>query len=540
MVYGSYGWCADDVVLHQEKSQETQNIIEDAKVAFQEGNENRGYLLCEEIIYNFPDSSIAAEAMLIEMAFYGAKVSLIGDLLLSYCHQIGLSVRKDKKSRGWSSKSPTIKTVKDMNTTRARAMGIFRSVVGKYRKTFSTTSLTHNNPPIFLPPPKTKIPDINGTPEIHELKTYNIPFVLFVDENGPLFNALSLEYLVAETEFKNLLVTDTKLTRSAIPSTIYDCDLHFDRLSILPVITECKRIRSLQGPEPMTAILKGFTHSRIAAIEELESQSWRSKPDWGIHREVKNSWDLFRWLVEDFGASSPELIGATSLFSLIGTEEKGPHAINEKIDDDIFFEIGHSAAQRIDSKIPTSVHSEVSRIGRRVAASSPATKKTYTFKILSLDEINAFSLPNGTIYLMQGLIDLLEDSKNFEEEIAAVIGHEIAHVVHKHPCETTISIMGPEIGMVIAGNLSTVANRKIYADLLTTYASEFTLFSFSREQELLADREGIQYVIRAGYDPDGMRFFLKKLGDLEESITLPYETRHPSIGNRLIGLLNKE
>ena len=145
----------------------------------------------------------------------------------------------------------------------------------------------------------------------------------------------------------------------------------------------------------------------------------------------------------------------------------------------------------------------INNIGNRLAANSELPDIRWTFTILDSPVVNAFALPGGYIYVTRGLISLAND----ESEIASVIGHEIAHVTARHTAErhakATISGLGLEI-------LDIVIGRPIVSNL-ANIGMQGILSSFSRSQELEADKLGIRYIKKSNYDTEGSTRFLSRL-----------------------------
>ncbi|RYE85919.1 MAG: metalloprotease, partial [Hyphomicrobiales bacterium] len=133
-----------------------------------------------------------------------------------------------------------------------------------------------------------------------------------------------------------------------------------------------------------------------------------------------------------------------------------------------------------------------------VAADQPSTKFTVT--ILDTSEVNAFALPGGYIYVTRGILALASDTS----ELAAVLAHEIAHVVLKHARARTNRVRTNEIvDKVVTG----VFGGDVETDQSSNKA-KLQLAAFSQQQELAADKEGIQISGKAGYDPHAAARFL--------------------------------
>ena len=126
-------------------------------------------------------------------------------------------------------------------------------------------------------------------------------------------------------------------------------------------------------------------------------------------------------------------------------------------------------------------------------------------KILRDDEINAFALPGGYLYVNSGLI-LAADN---EAELAGVIGHEIAHVAARH---ATRNISRAQIWKIASLPLMYVGGVPGFlVQEATSIAVPLTFLKFSRDAEREADMLGVQYLYAAGYDPNAFITFFEKL-----------------------------
>jgi predicted Zn-dependent protease len=153
----------------------------------------------------------------------------------------------------------------------------------------------------------------------------------------------------------------------------------------------------------------------------------------------------------------------------------------------------------------------VNRIGQNLVRNSDA-KIPFTIKVLDTDEINAMALPGGYFYVDSGLI-LACDS---EDELAGVMAHEIAHVAAHHAARAMTKLGYMQIGsipMVMVAAGSWVGYGVYEAAQL---AMPLSFLEFSREYETEADYLGIQYMYRAGYDPQGMVTIFEKLSAMEK------------------------
>ncbi|MCB2056031.1 MAG: M48 family metalloprotease [Geminicoccaceae bacterium] len=152
----------------------------------------------------------------------------------------------------------------------------------------------------------------------------------------------------------------------------------------------------------------------------------------------------------------------------------------------------------------------VDRIGQRLAAVSELSDIPFTFTLLDSDVVNAFALPGGYVYISRGLLALAQD----EAEVAGVIGHEIGHVTSRHgAARQTAGMIGGLLG-VLATVGGAVLGGEAGAQLggqLGNLAVAGGVGQYSQSQEFQADKLGVRYLARAGYDTEAMGDFLQAL-----------------------------
>jgi predicted Zn-dependent protease len=153
----------------------------------------------------------------------------------------------------------------------------------------------------------------------------------------------------------------------------------------------------------------------------------------------------------------------------------------------------------------------VNRIGQNLARNSDA-KVPFTFRLLQNDVPNAFALPGGYIFVHTGLIGIASE----EDEFAAALAHEIAHVAARHlTCRDTkaqIANMSTIPLSILLGGWGGFAARQA-----ASAAIPMTFLSFSRHDESEADFLGVQYMWAAGYDPAGAISIFEKLETLQRT-----------------------
>ncbi|HVO04149.1 MAG TPA: M48 family metalloprotease [Candidatus Cybelea sp.] len=154
----------------------------------------------------------------------------------------------------------------------------------------------------------------------------------------------------------------------------------------------------------------------------------------------------------------------------------------------------------------------VNQIGQYVASKAERKDVQYTFTVLDTEEINAFALPGGYVYITRGLVTLA----NNEAEIAGVLGHEIGHINARHTAERigqqqTASILGA-IGVAAATLLGGEDVGQL-ANGMAQQGAAIYLGQYSQSQEFEADSLGVRYLARASYDPQAMASFLDSLNN---------------------------
>ena len=138
----------------------------------------------------------------------------------------------------------------------------------------------------------------------------------------------------------------------------------------------------------------------------------------------------------------------------------------------------------------------INKVGQRVAAESDREEIDYRFTILNDDMINAFALPGGFIYITRGMLMHM----NSESELAAVLGHEIAHVTEKHALRRNARGKGISVLNTV---LAAVSGQPALYELGNMFGGVL-LSGYSREFELEADEVGARYMAKAGYLPTAM------------------------------------
>ena len=196
-------------------------------------------------------------------------------------------------------------------------------------------------------------------------------------------------------------------------------------------------------------------------------------------------------------------------------------------------EMGHAYAQQVEasSKLITDqvITEYVNRVGQNLVRNSDA-QVPFTIKVVDTDDINAFALPGGFFYVDSGLI-LAADS---EAELAGVMAHEIAHVA---ACHAAREMSRGQLMNLASIPLIFVGGGIGYAaQSLAGLALPMGFLKFTRGFESEADFLGVEYLYRAGYDPQALTSFFEKVKALEKhkpgSLAKAFDT-HPQTPDRI-------
>ncbi|HEY3328974.1 MAG TPA: M48 family metallopeptidase [Capsulimonadaceae bacterium] len=194
---------------------------------------------------------------------------------------------------------------------------------------------------------------------------------------------------------------------------------------------------------------------------------------------------------------------------------------------------GKKADQEIRKQYKMSNDDAANRLVRSVGESlTPYTDRPdikYEFRVVNDPSVNAFAVP-GFVYVHTGLLDMIKNDPDKRTELAGVIAHELGHTGGRHIAKQLAEQQQAQVG----ASLLSILTRSRYDQVLNIGANLF-LMGHSRTDEYDADRRGVRTLMRAGYDPNGMIEFFKKLqakskdgGKLQE-----YFQTHPMTSERI-------
>ena len=179
----------------------------------------------------------------------------------------------------------------------------------------------------------------------------------------------------------------------------------------------------------------------------------------------------------------------------------------------------------------------------------PYRSSSWEIELFENPGVNAFAMPGGKLGVFSGLFEVAAD----QDELATVIGHEIAHVTKKHSYERAKRDMRTQIGATIGmailmGNMASkqitsqaelnqINNQINTVNMMSQIMAEYGLnLPFSRSQEKDADKAGLLYMARAGFNPLKSLSLWKKMQDQGNRPNLEFVSSHPSDKKRINGL----
>ncbi|HEV2292580.1 MAG TPA: M48 family metallopeptidase [Tepidisphaeraceae bacterium] len=197
-------------------------------------------------------------------------------------------------------------------------------------------------------------------------------------------------------------------------------------------------------------------------------------------------------------------------------------------------EIGRESHQQFErqfgGKYPDAqVQSYVNSVGVSLARYAGRPNLPWQFAVLNSKQVNAFAVPGGYIYVTQGLLFRLDS----EAMLAGVLGHEVAHIAHRHSVKQMQRAQTAQGLSAVAGIVGGLFGYGWAGDVTGIVAS-LSLMKYSRDQEKQSDLSGLRYMAQAAYDPTGMVHTMAVLQQAGGGKGGPqFLSSHPNPDNRL-------
>lgn len=177
------------------------------------------------------------------------------------------------------------------------------------------------------------------------------------------------------------------------------------------------------------------------------------------------------------------------------------------------------------------LNERVRRVGGRIVQGANLGSRPWEYAVFESASPNAFVLPNAKIGVTTGLLNLVRN----DDQLAAVLGHEVGHVVARHAVEryssTAISNLGLQALQGVAGSRAEAAG-----SIGGLFAQYGLLLPHSRRDELEADRLGVDYMAAAGFRPSEAVSLWRIMSEQRQSATPQFASTHPSDQTRIAAL----
>jgi predicted Zn-dependent protease len=173
------------------------------------------------------------------------------------------------------------------------------------------------------------------------------------------------------------------------------------------------------------------------------------------------------------------------------------------------WQLGGQLSQEIAGQVQLNndpaLNAYVASVGQRIVqqAAPPFNQLPWHFHVVNNDEINAFAIPGGHVYVNTGLIKAAGNAS----ELAGVMGHEISHVLARHSTEQ----ISRQYGISVLASLVLGQNASQLSQLAAQIVAGGAMARFSRDAEREADEIGIKAMAAAGFNPNGMASMFEKL-----------------------------
>jgi len=204
-------------------------------------------------------------------------------------------------------------------------------------------------------------------------------------------------------------------------------------------------------------------------------------------------------------------------------------------------QLADQAWDELTSRTPISndkaMNQRLARVAAPITRASGRDDLRWEFVVFDSAELNAFVLPNGKVAVFRGMMEFVGG----DDELGAVLGHEVAHILARHPAERVSQQLAAQAGVTLAQVLlggDNGENAELVGSVLGLGATYGVLLPYSRTHELEADRIGVDLMKKAGMQPLGAVRFWERMIARQDRQNVPLEalSTHPADGRRLAEL----
>ena len=201
-------------------------------------------------------------------------------------------------------------------------------------------------------------------------------------------------------------------------------------------------------------------------------------------------------------------------------------------DDSQLSQASAQAWQQLRAQTPTlnsgAQYNRVQRVWSRIAAASPKAGEQWDVQVFNSSDVNAFVMPGNRVGVYTGLLNLVEN----DDQLAAVLGHEVAHAIYRHANQratrAAAASTAVQVGAQVAGNSGLGVSANQVNALGSVAANLGVVLPYSRSAELEADLAGVDYMQRAGYDPRQAIRLWEVMQQANNQRTADFLSTHPN------------
>ncbi len=246
--------------------------------------------------------------------------------------------------------------------------------------------------------------------------------------------------------------------------------------------------------------------------------------------------------------SLPHVQDVKEHMGIISTAATATAKATRPISDEEEYFVGRAVAARILSTYHLSKEKQltdyVNLVGQSVVLHSekPNTYGGYHFAVLNTNEKNAFACPGGIIFITKGMLNAVKK----EDELAAVLAHEIAHINHRDGISAIKSARWTEALTIIGTETAKKYTSQELSKLVSIFEGSIddvfktlVVNGYSKSQEYSADETAIEYLAKAGYDPGSLKSFLSSLIESGADKDGGILKTHPATADRVNNIQDK-